>query len=102
MNITDKVYEGVLYGLSLIDPNESLTMDMYKKCAGRITWHVEDCVRIVLGEGFVDISSKRGSERIWKEDVSSFEIKVEDSCDVKVVINDGDVSYTIFGKLKFQ
>lgn len=99
MSTTDKIYEGVLYGLSLIDPNESITMDMYKRYTGRVSWYVEDCTHIVLGEGFVDINSKRGSKRIWKEDVTSFEIKMKTDSDVEVVIVDGDLSYYILGKL---
>lgn len=99
MNTTDKIYECALYGLSLIDPNESITMNMYKRYTGRVSWYVEDCIHIVLGEGFVDINSKRGSMRVWKDDVTSFEIKMKTDSDVEVAIIVGDISYHILGKL---
>lgn len=102
MTIVNKMYEGVRYGIGLIDTSKPISMDMYRDKTGRVSWYVEDSIEFIVRENKLIISSKRGEEHIWSDDLEGYSIKVEGDCDVSVVIEVNNISYIVFGKLKCE
>lgn len=99
MSNINKMYEGVQYGIGLIDMSKPISMDDYTRYRGRFTWNEDSSIKFTFVEDILVISSKMGKHFISQDDIESVSVKMDSKSDITVIIECLGNRFTIHGKM---